>query len=138
MNPSENQTAIFPKGEKGPAEYFTGTVWIKVLVPHSNTFNCQIAHVQFEPKARTNWHTHPGGQILIVTNGKGYYQEKDKPVQIISNGDVVTISPDVLHWHGAIPDSEFSHIAVNTNSQKGIAVWLDKVTDEEYSSLKSG
>ncbi len=132
MNTSENKGAIFPKGEKAPADYFTGTAWVKNLVPSDDTFNTVIGNVVFEPGARNNWHTHPGGQILIVTEGTGYYQEKGKPIQVLHEGDVVKILPDLVHWHGASPDSEFTHIAVNTNTQKGIVIWLDRVTDEEY------
>ncbi len=137
MNTSESHHTIFPKGEKAPAEYFTGTVWIKSLVLNDPTLNVQIGNVVFEPGARNNWHTHPGGQILIVTDGTGYYQEKEKPIQIIRKGDVVHILPDVKHWHGASHDSEFTHIAVNTNTHKGIVVWMERVTDDEYNSLKS-
>ncbi|MEO8150324.1 MAG: cupin domain-containing protein [Bacteroidia bacterium] len=131
----QNQNTIFPKGEKAPAEYFTGNVLIKPLVPNDSTFNTQIGNVIFEPGARNNWHTHPGGQILIATDGIGYYQEKGKPIQILHKGDVVTIHPDIEHWHGASPDSEFTHIAINTNTQKGIVVWLQRVTDQEYDSI---
>src|SRR6266404_5855080 len=133
MNTGESQTdnKTFPKGDKAPADYFTGTVWVQLLVPNDSTFNCQIGNVVFEPGARNNWHTHPGGQILIVTDGIGYYQEKGKPIQQLRKGDVVNILPDIEHWHGASPDSEFTHIAVNTNTQKGIVVWLQRVTDEE-------
>lgn len=132
MNTSENQDTIFPKGEQAPPEYFTGTAWVKGLVPPDDTFNTAIGNVVFEPGARNNWHIHPGGQILIVTSGIGYYQAKGKPIQELHTGDVVKILPDVEHWHGASPDSEFTHIAVNTNTQKGIVVWLNRVTDEEY------
>ncbi len=133
---SENQNTIFPKGEKASADYFTGAAWVKNLVPNDDTFNTLIGNVVFEPGARNNWHTHPGGQILIATEGIGYYQEKGKPIQLLRKGDVVKILPDVEHWHGASPDNEFTHIAVNTNTQKGIVVWLEKVTNEEYSSYK--
>ena len=133
---SENQNSIFPKGEKAPADYFTGTAWIKSLVPADDTFNTLIGNVVFEPGARNNWHTHPGGQILIVTEGIGYYQEKGKPIQLLHKGDVVQVLPNIEHWHGASPNSEFTHIAINTNTQKGIVVWLERVTDEEYSSFK--
>ena len=132
MNSSENTNTIFQKGERAPADYFTGTVWLKILVPADEVLNTQIGNVVFEPGARNYWHTHPGGQILIATAGVGYYQEKGKPVQILHAGDVVKISPDIVHWHGASPDSAFTHIAVNSNTQKGIVQWLDKVTDEEY------
>jgi len=136
MNTSENENTIFPKGEKAPADYFTGTAWVKMLVPNDATFNCQIGNVMFEPGARNNWHTHPGGQILIVTDGTGYYQEKGKPLQLLRKGDVVKIPPGVKHWHGATADSHLTHIAVNTNTQKGIVEWLERVTDEEYNSFK--
>ena len=128
--------SIFPKGEKAPAEYFTGTVWVRLLVPNDTTLNCQIGNVIFEPGARNNWHTHPGGQILIATDGIGYYQEKGKPIQLLRKGDVVNIPPDIEHWHGASHDNEFTHIAVNPNTQKGIVVWLERVTDEEYNNFK--
>ena len=129
-------TTIFPKGEKAPADYFTGTAWIKMLVPNDPALHCQIGNVVFEPGARNNWHTHPGGQILVVTAGTGYYQEKGKPIQLLRKGDVVKILPDVEHWHGASADSEFTHIAINPNTQKGIVTWLERVTDEEYSRFK--
>ena len=136
MNTSEMQNAIFPKGERAPDDYFAGIVWIKMLVPNDPTLNCQMANVVFEPGARNNWHIHPGGQILIVTDGIGYYQEKAKPIQLIRKGDVINIPPDVEHWHGASHDSKFTHIAVNLNTQKGIVVWLERVTDKEYNSYK--
>jgi quercetin dioxygenase-like cupin family protein len=134
MHTSEKN--IFPKGEKAPAEYFTGAVWFKTLVASETVLNCQVGNVVFEAGARNNWHTHPGGQILIATNGTGYYQEKGKPIQVLHPGDVVKILPDVLHWHGASADSEFTHIAINPNTQNGVVVWLERVTDEEYNSLK--
>jgi quercetin dioxygenase-like cupin family protein len=136
MNSSEIPNTIFPKGERAPADYFTGTVWVKNLVPADEILFTQIGNVVFEPAARNNWHTHPGGQILIAAAGVGYFQEKGKPIQILRAGDVVKISPDIVHWHGASPDSEFTHIAVNSNTQKGIVQWLERVTDEEYNSYK--
>jgi len=131
MSTSENQNAIFQKGERASADYFTGTAWVKILV-NEPVFNCQIVNVNFAQGARNYWHRHPGGQILLVTEGTGYYQEKGKPIQLLRKGDVVKILPDVEHWHGATPDSELTHIAINTNTPKGIVEWLQKVTDEEY------
>jgi quercetin dioxygenase-like cupin family protein len=136
MSTTENENALFPKGEPASPDYFTGTVWVKLLVPNDTTFNCQVGNVEFEPGARTHWHTHPGGQLLLVTEGTGYYQEKGKSIQLLHKGDVVKILPDILHWHGASADSHFTHIAVNPNAQQGIAAWLDKVSDEEYKSAK--
>ncbi|WPO91630.1 cupin domain-containing protein [Chryseobacterium sp. HR92] len=129
-------TTIFPKGEKASSDYFSGgTAWVYILKPNEDSLNCQIGNVIFEPGCRNNWHSHGGGQILIVTSGTGYYQEKDKPVQILNPGDVVNIPPDVIHWHGAAPNSGFTHIAINPNTQNGIVEWLEPVTDEEYNNL---
>jgi quercetin dioxygenase-like cupin family protein len=138
MNTPDNHHAntIFPKGEKAPAEYFTGTAWVRPLVPNDSTYNCVISNVVFEARARNNWHTHPSGQILLATEGTGYYQEKGRPVQKLHKGDVVKILPNVEHWHGASHDSEFTHIAINPNTEKGIVVWLQRVTDEEYNNIK--
>lgn len=136
MSIEENQSAIFPKGERASPDYFTGNAFLKMLVPADGIFNCSVANVEFEPGARNNWHTHPGGQILIVTHGKGYYQEKGKPIQPLQIGDVVKIPPNLVHWHGAAPDSEFTHIAINTNTSTGIVDWLAPVTDEEYNDNK--
>jgi quercetin dioxygenase-like cupin family protein len=134
MNTSENQSTVFQKGEKASADYFTGTAWIKILV-NEPVFNCQIANVNFEQGARNYWHRHPGGQILLVTEGTGYYQEKGSPIQLLRKGDVVKIIPDTIHWHGATPSSELTHIAINSNTQKGIVEWLQNVTDEEYNNF---
>ena len=136
MNTLEGQKNLFPKGEKASADYFVGSAWIINLVPADEIFNTVIGNVVFEPGSRNNWHTHPGGQILIATDGIGYYQERGKPIQLLRKGDVVKILPGVEHWHGASPDSDFTHIAVNTNSQKGIVEWLQRVTDGEYNSFK--
>jgi quercetin dioxygenase-like cupin family protein len=131
-----SESVIFPKGEKITNDYFIGATWLEMLVANDSIFNCPIGNVTFEPGARNNWHKHPGGQILLVTGGKGYYQEEGKSVQVIKKGDVVKIHPDVKHWHGATPDSWLAHIAISTNAQKGDAEWLEPVTDEEYNNLK--
>jgi len=130
-----SESMTFPKGEKAPADYFTGTAWVQLLVPNDPVLNCQTANVVFESGARNNWHTHPGGQILLATDGIGYYQEKGKPIQLLRKGDVVRILPDVEHWHGASANNQFTHIAINPNSQDGLVVWLRRVTDEEYNSF---
>lgn len=136
MNTTENQNTLFPKGDRAPADYFTGTAWIKNLAPADDIFNTVIGNVVFEPGARNNWHRHGGGQILIATSGTGYYQEKGKPIQLFHKGEVIRIAPGIVHWHGASSDSDFTHIAVNTNTHKGIVEWLERVTDEEYNSFK--
>lgn len=135
INISEYQDTLFEKGEKASPDYFTGTTWVKTLVD-DNVFNFLVANVTFEPGARNNWHTHPGGQILMATHGTGYFQEKGKPIQLLHKGDVVKILPDVKHWHGASPDSEFTHIAISIKTEKGAVNWLERVTDEEYNSFK--
>ena len=99
------------------------------------TLHARFGNVTFEAKARTNWHSHPGGQILLITEGKGYYQAKGQPARLLSKGDVVEIPPNVVHWHGAAQDSEFVHIAVSLNTDEGGAVWLVPVIDEEYNAL---
>jgi len=118
---------------KAPAEYFTGNAWLDALVRNEN-IACNVAKVTFEPGARNHWHTHPAGQVLIATEGKGYVQKKGEPIQLLLPGDVVTILADETHWHGAAPDSLFTHIAIQIISEKGEINWLNAVTDEEYSS----
>lgn len=132
MMNTENQNIIFPKGGPAPADYFTGTTWVSMLLPNDNILNCQIGNVTFEAGARNNWHTHSGGQILLVTDGIGYYQEKGQPIQEIRKGDVVKILPGVEHWHGASHNRAMTHIAINPNTQDGMVTWLERVTDEEY------
>jgi len=124
---------VFPKGDKITNNNFTGTAWLQMLFSNDSTYNTSIGNVTFEPGARTNWHKHPGGQILLVTDGQGYYQEKGKPAQFLRKGDVVKIPPNTEHWHGAAPDKGLTHIAISPNTDKGNVVWLDPVTDEEYS-----
>jgi quercetin dioxygenase-like cupin family protein len=128
--------SIFPKGEKAPAANFTGNVWLKVFVSDDTAFNYHMANVTFEPGARTHWHQHPGGQILLVTEGIGYYQEKGKPKKILRRGDMIKCPPGTEHWHGASPGSSFAHVGITNNSPKGRAVWLQPVTDQEYNSPK--
>ena len=133
---NKTNTTVFAKGEKITNEYFTGTAWLQMLVPNDSIYNCQIGNVTFEPGARNNWHVHPGGQILLVTGGKGYHQLKGQPVEQIESGDVVKVPSGVAHWHGATPDSELTHLAISTNTQKGIVVWMEKLSDDEYNRIK--
>ncbi|MCK9640194.1 MAG: cupin domain-containing protein [Prolixibacteraceae bacterium] len=128
-------TSVFPKGNKITNNNFTGTAWLQMLVNNDSTYDTSIGNVTFEPGARTNWHKHPGGQILLITDGSGYYQEKGKSAQLLHKGDVVKIPPDVEHWHGAAPDNELTHIAISPNTNKGSVIWLHPVTDEEYSQM---
>ncbi|MHB9055066.1 MAG: carboxymuconolactone decarboxylase family protein [Paludibacteraceae bacterium] len=134
----ENKTInhIFPKGTMIKNDYFSGIAWLQMLVNANDNHDISIANVAFEPGVRNNWHSHPAGQILICIKGHGYYQEKGKPIQLLNVGDVVDILPNVVHWHGATPDGEFEHIAINPQVHKGSVVWLQPVTDEEYNSYK--
>jgi 4-carboxymuconolactone decarboxylase len=127
-------TAIFPKGAKASPDYFTGTAWVNILVPKDETGTYSIGNVVFEPGCRNNWHTHAAGQILIVTDGSGWYQEKGKPAKSITKGDVVVIPSNTEHWHGASKDNSLTHLAI-TNSKDGGVKWLQPVTDEEYNEV---
>lgn len=124
---------VFQKGSKLPdTPNFTGEAWLEMFVTKADSMDCTIGNVTFAPGVRNSWHSHPGGQILLCTSGEGRYQEKGKPIQVLRPGDVVKIAPNVVHWHGAAPDSEFTHIAIGPQQSKGGAVWLEPVTDEEY------
>ena len=124
--------SLFPKGEKITNDNFAGTAYLHMMGATDTSLHVSFGNVTFEPKARTNWHSHPGGQLLFITEGKGYYQAKGEPAQLLKKGDYVEIPRNVVHWHGAAPDSEFSHIAVSLNTDDGGAVWIGPVTDEEY------
>jgi quercetin dioxygenase-like cupin family protein len=124
---------LFPKGNKITNNNFAGTAYLQMMGATDTTLHVNYGNVTFEPKARTNWHSHPGGQILFITDGKGFYQAKGEPARLLKKGDVVEIPRNVVHWHGAAPDSEFAHIAVSLNTDDGGAMWIGPVTDEEYS-----
>lgn len=129
-------SAVFPKGEIIKTSHFTGRVWLHSLFKNDTTYNIYAGSVHFEPGARTHWHFHPGGQILLVTSGIGLYQEKGQPMQKIKKGDVIQCPPNIIHWHGASPECALTHIAIGTNPGKGPVVWLEPVTDTEYFQLK--
>jgi quercetin dioxygenase-like cupin family protein len=136
QNKATKSQAIFPKGEKGPAENFTGNAWNTPLVPNDSIYNTVVGNVYFEPGARSNWHIHPAGQILIITDGAGYHQIKGQPKQALKKGDVVKCPPNVEHWHGASPDTGMQQLYILPKTEKGIVTWLQKVTDEEYNDTK--
>lgn len=130
---------IIERGSKGSSDFFTGNVWVKMLVTDENgVFNAQVYNVVFEPGARTHWHSHPGGQILIVTQGRGFYQERGKPARVLKKGDVVEIPPNVVHWHGAAPNEELVHIGISTQVHLGPAEWFGPATEEEYRKTTEG
>lgn len=130
---AEELNQPFAIGEINPySKYFTGITHLNMLVTRDETFNSSIGNVTFDAGARTNWHKHSGGQILLVTAGEGRYQEKGKDIQILKKGDVVKIPLNVEHWHGAAPDSNFAHISIEPNIPNNETTWLKPVTDKEY------
>lgn len=124
---------IFPEGREAPADFFTGTARVYGLVENDSIYTMNAGSVTFEPSARSNWHAHPAGQILIVTAGVGYHQIKGQPKEVIRKGDVVKCPPNKVHWHGASEDSSMTHIYILPNTEKGIVEWMEPVTDEEFS-----
>ncbi|MDW6018964.1 cupin domain-containing protein [Vibrio plantisponsor] len=129
-----NGKGIFNLGEenKAYAEYFTGTSYLALL----NIPGLLVANVTFEPGCRNFWHVHhKGGQILLVTGGRGWYQEEGKPARELHAGDVVHIAPDTKHWHGAAKDSWFSHVAVEIPAEGSSNEWFEQVSEQEYSKL---
>ena len=135
----KKELSVFPTGESNDtfAQYFVGQSYLNML----STQQVGIGNVTFEPGCRNNWHIHHadkgGGQILLVTAGRGYYQEWGKEAQELHPGDVVNIPEGVKHWHGAAPDSWFQHLAVEVPAENGRNEWLEPVSDEDYSKLKS-
>lgn len=118
--------AVFPMGAENTAfaAHFSGKSYLEMLTDRG----VNIANVTFAPACRNDWHIHRrGGQILLVTGGRGYYQAWGEPARELRPGDVVNIPPDVKHWHGAAPDSWFSHLAVEVPADGGATEWLEPV-----------
>lgn len=126
---------IFPKGELSTTKNHTGDIWLKELSLGDSTFDPTIAQAVYGPGAKLDWHIHPGGQVLLITEGTGYYQERGKPIQIVHKGDVIKSAPGVEHWHAAAPKSTFAYVAV-TPTQKGKTIWLEPVSDKDYNNAK--
>ncbi|HEY1887596.1 MAG TPA: cupin domain-containing protein [Roseiarcus sp.] len=120
-----------PSG-KGSAEYFTGMVRIDPLFQANAPARSAGNAVTFEPGARTAWHTHPLGQVLIVTAGCGRAQREGGPIEEIRPGDVVVFAPGEKHWHGAAPTTALTHIAIQEALEGKAVEWMEKVTDEQY------
>jgi 4-carboxymuconolactone decarboxylase len=139
MIESTPKVTLFPLGNKLPekyAKYFVGQAYLAALTQNKE-LNCPISNVTFEPGCRNNWHKHTGGQILIAVSGKGYYQAKDEAARLLLPGDIVEIPSGVVHWHGAAPDSWFSHLAIETNPLSNAAIWLEPVDDKQYEEATS-
>lgn len=130
---TENNALLFPIGDKLTNGYFVGDAYLRILLARDKNNDFVIGSVTFQIGARTNWHTHPKGQVLIVTEGEGFYQEKGKAAQSIKRGDVINIPEGVEHWHGASATTKMIHIAITNFKGEENAVWLNPVTDDEFS-----
>lgn len=129
-------STLFPKGTIGAnTNNYTGTIWLSELNHPDSNFTFSLAQAAFAPGAKLDWHIHPGGQYLLITDGIGYYQERGKQGQIIRKGDIVKCLPGIEHWHGAAPNSSFTYVGV-TPVSKGKTIWTKRVTDEEYKAIK--
>lgn len=132
-----NDNSIFPVGSPNDdfSQYFIGQSYLNML----STEQVVIGNVTFEPKCRNNWHIHhadnDGGQMLLVTAGEGWYQEWGKSARFLKAGDIVHILPGVKHWHGAVGDSWFQHLAIEVPGENCRTEWCEPVTDEEYNKL---
>jgi quercetin dioxygenase-like cupin family protein len=123
--------------QKGPADSFTGDVYIDALATPAGTFTAAAAIVHFAPGARTAWHTHPRGQTIFVTEGVGLCQREGGSVEVIRPGDRVFFEPGENHWHGAAPDRYMTHVAIQPIDENGSPVtWGEHVTDEQYRSTR--
>jgi quercetin dioxygenase-like cupin family protein len=127
--------SIFPRGEISTTDNHTGKIWLNELSAGDSVFTNSIALATYAAGAKLDWHIHPAGQVLLITEGTGYYQEKGKPAQIVHKGDIIKCPSGVAHWHGASRESGFAYIAV-TPTTKGKTIWLQRVTDAEYDSVR--
>ncbi len=122
-----------PPSTPGPADWFTGEVWVDAIATSPPPSRVRLVSVHFAPAARTAWHTHPVGQVIHVTEGVGLVQRRGGPVEVIRAGDTVHFQPDEDHWHGAAPDNFMTHLAMHEASDAGEhVVWGAHVTDAEY------
>lgn len=117
---------------RGPQEWFTGTVRIDPLFQSSDPARAAGNAVTFEPGARTAWHTHPLGQTLIVTFGRGLAQREGGSIEDILPGDVIWFEPGEKHWHGASSTTAMQHIAINESLDGKAVEWMEHVSDEQY------
>lgn len=136
MKDLEN-SVIFPRGEENPyGQYFVGQSYLNML----SVTGVLIGNVTFAPGCRNNWHIHEasqgGGQILLCTGGRGWYQQWGEEPRELKAGDVVMISPGIKHWHGAAKDSWFVHLSVEIPGEDSATKWLEPVTAEDYEKLK--
>lgn len=128
------QAGIFPKGELAPNVHHTGDVWLYHVADADENFNHNIVVATFAAGAKLDWHKHPAGQQLIITEGTGFYQERGKAVQIVEKGDAITCAPGIEHWHAATPRTGVTYLAITGNIS---TEWLEPVTAEEYNSIEN-
>ena len=138
---SEAQTLAITRGgsrpvQPAPAENFTGGVRVEALFEALDPSHVSGGSVTFEPGARTVWHSHPRGQILIVTAGTGRVQQWGDPIEAIRQGDVVRIPAGQKHWHGASPQASMTHIAITEHSDGTRVQWMEQVSDEQYNGAQ--
>ncbi len=138
MQNEKQNPSVFPMGAPLPemfSKFFIGQAYLQPLTETGGP----VANVTFEPGCRNNWHIHHassgGGQILLVTGGKGWYQAWGEQPRALEPGDVVVIPPEVKHWHGAAKDSWFSHLAIEVMGEETSNEWLEPVTDDVYNTL---
>ena len=127
----------FPRGEVAPNVHHTGTVWLSELVAADDAFDA-VSLAAFAPGATLDWHVHPGGQVLLVTEGEGYVQQEGGPVRTVRAGDVVRTPPGVRHWHAATPERGVVYLAVTQSHPDGRTVWAEPVTAAEYAAGVGG
>ncbi|QEC42138.1 cupin domain-containing protein [Pseudobacter ginsenosidimutans] len=125
------EAPVFSKGKQITNDNLTGMVWLNKLVEADSLNQTAVGSVTFAAGARTKWHSHPAGQIILALGGIGYYQEKGSPKVIVKKGDVVKCPPGIPHWHGASTETEFVQVAI-TGREKGETIWLESVSEEEY------
>ncbi|WP_114417943.1 (R)-mandelonitrile lyase [Marinospirillum perlucidum] len=127
VRPPEEQESF-----TGPEDYFTGSVTVKLLHSEQAPSRTSAGSVTFQPGARTAWHQHPLGQLLIVTQGKGWLQQEGGSKKLLLPGDSAWIPPHVKHWHGASEDQSMTHLAIQESQDATSVTWLEKVSDEDY------
>ena len=125
--------AIFPKGEKAPNVHHTGDVWLNHLSDADSTFDFNVVVATFAAGAKLDWHMHPAGQQLLITQGTGYYRERGEEVRVVTKGDVIKCPPGIEHWHAATPENGVTYLAITGNEP---TKWLERVTGEEYMRIK--
>ena len=132
MEETDNNDIIFETGAKAGNEFFTGDVWVNMMISDPSENDLSMYNVTFNPGGRTFWHTHSDGQILLVTKGEGYYQEEGQTARFLKKGDMVIIPANTNHWHGASSDSVFIHVGITPKATGNKVEWLGAVSEEDY------